>query len=136
MMPHEVNQLLAMLILGFPIAFVFGGPYLWRGFVIIAWLLLLALYPIAGLGVGVVVLLWRPLKWFAVAILGGFGAGLGLRASGFAQKLSTPSRSRFLPRAPRIQRLDDPDPQEPAPRIRGFTADQVRELRRRYPGEF
>jgi hypothetical protein len=77
MSPHDTNLLLAMLILGFPLAYVFGGPYLWRGFAIIAWLWLVVTYPVAGFIVGMLALLWKPIKVFVAFLVGGYAAGLG-----------------------------------------------------------
>lgn len=92
MTPHEWNNWVGFLIIGVPIIRVFGGPFGWAAMWILAFLALLFLHPLAGLIVGAVIVLWRPLKWLVLGIFLGEGLGLGLRGSGFASRLSRRSR--------------------------------------------
>jgi hypothetical protein len=95
MNPQEVNLWVAFFILGLPIAFVFGGPFIWRAAVILAGLALAFSHPAIFALIAIPWLLWRPLKWLVVVIFFGEGLGLGLRAAGTFGRLSRRPR---LPR--------------------------------------
>jgi hypothetical protein len=82
----------AAMILGAPLVLM-AGPIIRNMALCLLWLAIFASHPVIGLLIGVVIVLHRPLRWFIEAIFAGFGAGLGLRAAGFAQRLSMPVRA-------------------------------------------
>jgi hypothetical protein len=82
-----------------------SGALAWRALVILLGLALLASHPLITLALAVAYVARAPLRWFVESTFAGFGAGLGLRASGFARRLSQPPRS---PRSSRIQRYRRP----------------------------
>jgi hypothetical protein len=137
MTPHEWNSWLAFALFAVPIAAI-SGPFAWAAIWILAGLALLATHPVAGIILLCVVVTHKILGWalrdYFAFLIGGFG----LRASGAtegavrAEKL----RERFETRR-RAKRIP-PAPQKVAvaPKIKGFSSDQIEELRRRYPGKF
>jgi hypothetical protein len=73
-----INQLLLLVIIGLPVAVVFGGWFAWRAVVILIGLGLLAVAPLAGFALFIVIALWRPLKWAlsVVRVFGTEGGGI------------------------------------------------------------
>jgi hypothetical protein len=110
---HSINMLIAMIIIGLPLAVVFGGPFLWRGFVIIAGLGLLGLHPPLGFLFFVLIALWRPIKLLAGFLIGGYAAGLGF---GRATRPRYPRRRPWTTTS--LQRHDAEFRRGP-PRLRG-----------------
>jgi hypothetical protein len=110
MTPHEINSWGAFLILGVPRIITFGGAFAVHAMIILASLALFISHPAIALAIGIPWLLRKPLRWLAEGAFAGFGAGLGLRASGFARRLSMPPRRYSRPRHDdtRVQRFRRP----------------------------
>jgi hypothetical protein len=78
MTAHDWNVLIAIALIGIPMAVVFGVSFAWRGLVILLGLALFVSYPSAGLAVILVYLLRAPIRWF----IEGLALGWGARVSG------------------------------------------------------
>jgi hypothetical protein len=111
MNPHEINQWLVIVVIGLPLAVAFGGPYLWRGVVLLGLLALLASHPVIGFTALGVIALWRPIRWAIEFFIGGFFAAEGVKAAGLFRR-----SPRRLLRSRRWTRS--------APRSRGRRPDQ------------
>jgi hypothetical protein len=119
MTSHEINSWGAFILIGVPLVITFGGAFAVHAMVILAGFALLVSHPTIALAIGMVIVLRRPLRWLAEGVFAGFGAGLGLRASGFARRLSTPPRRYRQQRIQRFRRpsrgyYDDPDDDFPS----------------------
>jgi hypothetical protein len=60
--------------------------------VILAWLWLLGMHPVLGLVIGAAYMLRWLIADFFLALIGGFGLGLGLRGSGIGSRYRLPAR--------------------------------------------
>lgn len=85
-----------------------GGPYLWRGLILLVGLALIAMHPIIGMSLLFVIVCWPAIKWIAEVWPAGFFGGLGLRESGalnvFRQAYAPPTCPSPTPRKKSPQR--------------------------------
>jgi hypothetical protein len=137
----EWNNWVLFLVVGVPILVVFGGGLILHMAIALAALALFFSHP--AIAIALAALWWFPWRWLVAA----FAVGEGLKLSGvFGRLHRRPRYSRRrawtrseLDRADREDRRGPPrarDRQPIEPRISGFSKEQVRELRERYPEEF
>ena len=135
---HEYNMWLAFIIVGLPVLIVFGGHFLTSMALAVAALALFFSHPAIAIVIAIAWLFpWRFLFF-------GFALGEGLKFSGVFRRLGRrrqryPRRSRWS-RADRVRPSaingnNAADRNPPLPSIKGYSREQVQELRRQFPGQ-
>jgi hypothetical protein len=94
MTADQSTLFIAAALIATPVVLLMSGRVIRHMALCLLWLALFFSHPVVGTLAGFVILLWWPLKWFVLALFFGEGLGLGLRGSGFANRLSR-RRPRF-----------------------------------------